>query len=107
MADQAAVSRNPATGEEIERFPFQTEAEVEQLLARADGAFRVWRAVPIAERAAAYDRLAAVLRRRADEVAPVITREMGKTLREARAEVEKCAATAAWYAEHGRAPARP
>ena len=103
MADQAAVSRNPATGEEIERFPFQTEAEVEQLLARADNAFRGWRAVPVAERAAVYDRLAAVLRRRVDEVAPVITREMGKTLREARAEIEKCAATAAWYAEHGPA----
>ncbi len=103
MADQAAVSRNPATGEEIERFPFQTEAEVEQLLARADNAFRGWRAVPVAERAAVYDRLAAVLRRRSDEVAPVITREMGKTLREARAEIEKCAATVAWYAEHGLA----
>ena len=103
MTDQAAVSRNPATGEEIERFPFQTEAEVEQLLARADNAFRGWRAVPVAERGGVYDRLAAVLRRRVDEVAPVITREMGKTLREARAEIEKCAATAAWYAEHGPA----
>ena len=103
MADQAAVSRNPATGEEIERFPFQTDAEVERLLGQAEDAFRTWRTVPLAERAAVYDRLAGVLRRRVDEVAPVITREMGKTLREARAEVEKCAATAAWYAEHGPA----
>ncbi len=103
MADQAAVSRNPATGEEIERFPFQTPAEVERLLAQAQDAFRAWRAVPLSERAAVYDRLAAVLRRRMDELAPTITREMGKTLREARAEVEKCAATAAWYAEHGPA----
>ncbi len=103
MADQAAVSRNPATGEEIERFPFQTPAEVERLLTQAEAAFRAWRAMPVAERAAVYDRLAGVLRRRVDEVAPVITREMGKTLREARAEVEKCAATAAWYAEHGPA----
>ena len=52
MADQAAVSRNPATGEEIERFPFQTEAEVERLLERAEDAFRTWRTVPLAERAA-------------------------------------------------------
>ncbi len=103
MADQAAVSRNPATGEEIERFPFQTDGEVDQLLDRAKAGFHTWRAVPVAERAAVYHRLAAALRGRADEAAATITREMGKTLREARAEVEKCAATAAWYAEHGPA----
>ena len=103
MTDQAAVSRNPATGEEIERFPFQTDGEVDRLLDRAEAGFRIWGTVPVAERAAVYHRLAAVLRERADEAAATITREMGKTLREARAEVEKCAATAAWYAEHGPA----
>ena len=51
MTDQAAVSRNPATGEEIERFPFQTEAEVEELLGQANDAFLAWRRVPVAERA--------------------------------------------------------
>ena len=103
MTDQAAVSRNPATGEEIERFPFQTDGEVDRLLDRAEAGFRIWGAVPVADRAAVYHRLAAVLRERADEAAATITQEMGKTLREARAEVEKCAATAAWYAEHGPA----
>ena len=103
MPDDAAISRNPATGEEIERFAFQTRDETEQLLARADAAFRAWRATPVEQRAAVYARLADTLRGRVDEVAPVITREMGKTLREARAEIEKCAATAAWYAEHGPA----
>lgn len=103
MADQAAISRNPATGIEIERFAYQTNDAVERLLAGADRAFRSWRATPIGKRAAIYGRLAGILRRRIDEVAPVITAEMGKTLREARAEVEKCAATAAWYAEHGPA----
>ncbi len=98
-----AVSRNPATGEVIERFAFQTPAEIEQALADADAAFRVWRATPIAERAEVYVRLAATLRARAAEIAPVITREMGKILRESHAEVEKCAATAEWYAEHGPA----
>ena len=98
MADQAAVSRNPATGEEIERFPFQTPAEVERLLTQAEAAFQAWRAVPVVERAAVYDRLAAVLRRRVDEVAPVITREMGKTLRAPRAAGEPGAAPAAWPA---------
>ena len=103
MPDQAAISRNPATGEEIERFAFQTANETERLLADADAAFRDWRATPVEQRASVYARLADILRDHVDEAAPVITREMGKTLREARAEIEKCAATAAWYAEHGPA----
>ena len=99
----AAISRNPATGEEIERFPFQTEAETEQLLTGAHSAYRTWRNTSITDRAKTYTNLAAILRRRAGELAPIITREMGKTLRESRAEVEKCAATTEWYAEHGPA----
>jgi len=103
IADHAAVSRNPATGEEIERFPFQSSAEIEQVLSSADAAFKIWRAQSVTERAAVYTRLAATLRARIDEIAPVITREMGKITKEARGEVEKCAATAEWYAEHGPA----
>ncbi len=98
-----AVSRDPATGEVIERFAFQGPGEVERLLAEADAAFRVWRDMPVGERARVYAGLAATLRARAGAIAATITREMGKPLAEARAEVEKCADTAAWYAEHGPA----
>lgn len=103
IADRSAVSRNPATGEEIERFPFQSPAEIEQVLSSADAAFRIWRVQPVADRASVYARLATTLRDRTDEIAAAITREMGKITREAHAEVEKCAATAEWYAEHGPA----
>ncbi len=98
-----AVSRNPATGAVIERFAFQGPGEIERLLADAQAAFRVWRDTPMDERARVYVRLAALLRARAGEIAPVITREMGKVLPESHAEVEKCAATAEWYAQHGPA----
>jgi len=43
---------DPATGEVIEKFPFATDAEVEQALASAASAFGEWRVRPIAERAA-------------------------------------------------------
>ncbi len=98
-----AVSRNPATGAVIERFAFQGPEAVERLLADADDAFRAWRDMPVEARAAVYAGLAATLRARAEEIAPVITAEMGKVLAESRAEVEKCAATAEWYARHGPA----
>lgn len=98
-----AVSRNPATGEVIERFPYQSHAEVEQMLSEGHAAQVTWRAMPIGQRAEVYVRLAEILRSRSDEIAPVITREMGKISSEARAEVEKCAATAEWYAANGPA----
>ena len=98
-----ATSRNPATGELIATYPFQTQSEVEQLLDANGAAFRLWRATPMAERVLAYRRLAATLRERSESFAALITAEMGKTLGAARREVEKCAATIEWIADNGPA----
>ena len=98
-----ATSRNPATGELIGTYSFQTPGEVEQLLDANAAAFRLWRATPMRERVAAYRRLATILRERSESLAMLITAEMGKTLVSARAEVEKCAGTVEWVAEHGPA----
>ncbi|OWY27381.1 NAD-dependent succinate-semialdehyde dehydrogenase [Herbaspirillum robiniae] len=98
-----ATSRNPATGELIATYPFQTPAEVERLLQDNASAQRLWRATPMAQRVAAYRRLSATLRERAGELAALITAEMGKTIGAARAEVEKCAATLDWIADQGPA----
>jgi succinate-semialdehyde dehydrogenase len=99
----AATSRNPATGELIATYPFQTPTEVEQLLDVNAAAFRLWRATPMRERVTTYRRLSAILRERAEIFAALITAEMGKTLVSARAEVEKCAATIDWIADNGPA----
>ncbi len=98
-----AVSRNPATAAFIERFPFQTKTEIEALLCGAHTAYETWREVPTHERAILYSRFSEVLLARKDRIAPVITAEMGKILKDAVGEVEKCAATAQWFAEHGPA----
>lgn len=98
-----ATSRNPATGELIATYPFQTQSDVEQLLDVNAAAFRLWRATPMAERVSAYRRLAAILRERSEPFAALITAEMGKTLAAARGEVEKCAATIEWIADNGPA----
>lgn len=96
-----ATSRNPATGELIATYPFQTQTDVEQLLDVNAAAFRLWRATPMGERVAAYRRLADTLRERSESFAALITAEMGKTLAAARGEVEKCAATIEWIADNG------
>jgi succinate-semialdehyde dehydrogenase len=98
-----ATSRNPATGELIATYPFQTAPEVERMLDANAAAFRLWRATPMRERVAAYRRLSAILRQRAEPLAAILTAEMGKTIAAARAEVEKCAATIDWLAENGPA----
>ena len=98
-----ATSRNPATGELIATYPFQTQTDVEQLLDVNAAAFRLWRATPMRERVSAYRRLADTLRERSESFAALITAEMGKTLAAARGEVEKCAATIEWIADNGPA----
>lgn len=99
----SAISRNPATGELVATYAFQTPDEVERMLEDNAAAYRLWRATPMTERVAAYRRLSATLRDRSEALAALITAEMGKTLAAARAEVEKCAATIDWIAEHGPA----
>ena len=99
-ASPQAISRNPATGDVIERFPFQAGTEIESLLGEARAAFERWRGMSVADRAVIYDRFSDALLLQEDRIAPVITAEMGKILTESRAEVRKCAATAKWFAEH-------
>ncbi len=101
--DTAAISRNPATGELIATYPFQTAGEIERLLDANRAAFERWRAMTAEDRASRYARLAGTLLDRSESLALLATCEMGKTIGEARAEVEKCAATIAWIGEHGPA----
>jgi succinate-semialdehyde dehydrogenase/glutarate-semialdehyde dehydrogenase len=85
------VTRSPATGEELRRYPAHDEAGVEQALAAADAASRGWRRTPLQERLELLRAVGKVLTERRAEYAALITAEMGKPLAEARAEVDKCA----------------
>jgi len=92
---------NPATEEVIAEFQADSVAEIDQKLQRAHDAFRMWRDVPIAERAAAVRKVGAQLRESAPQLAALITSEMGKTLAEAEAEIEKSAGNCDYYADNG------
>lgn len=74
-----ALSVNPATGETIAAYPWATKEEVEQAIARADAGFRQWRSESVARRAQKLRDLGAALRHRAEEMARMMSREMGKT----------------------------
>lgn len=92
---------DPATGEVIEKFPFATDAEVDQALAAAADAFAQWRKRPVAERAAIVKRIAELFTERAADLAALITREMGKRPAQAVGEAEFCTAIFDYYADNG------
>ena len=96
-----ATTFNPATGRELKNYPFQNAAGIDASLNRAADGFRRWRDTPPADRAAMLSRLAGVLRDDAEDLARLITLEMGKPITQARAEIQKCAVLCDWYAENG------
>ncbi len=98
-----ALSINPANGETLSTWPWATATEVEHALAQTDAAFRQWRCVPVAARAQKLRDLGDALRNRGEEMARMITREMGKPIAQARGEVAKSAGLCDWYADHGPA----
>ena len=101
-----ALSVNPATGETIAAYPWATPEEVERAISQSDSGYRQWRCERVSHRAQKLRDLGAALRNRAEELAQTISREMGKPILQARAEVAKSAGLCDWYAEHGPAMLR-
>lgn len=96
----AISSINPATGETLREFTELTPAEIEQQLAAAAQAFREQRRRPLGERAALVEKAAELLENEVEELARIITLEMGKPIEAARSEVRKCASGCRYYAEN-------
>ena len=94
---------DPSSGETLATYEEHGRDAIDAALERATAAFERWRATSVAERAQALQSLARALRSRKGELATLATREMGKTIAEAEAEVEKCALGCDYYAEHGPA----
>jgi succinate-semialdehyde dehydrogenase/glutarate-semialdehyde dehydrogenase len=92
---------NPATGETVKTFTPATDAEVDAAIARAYERFLDYRnSTTFAQRAQWANATADLLEAEADDVAAMMTLEMGKTLKSAKAEVLKCAKGFRYYAEH-------
>jgi succinate-semialdehyde dehydrogenase / glutarate-semialdehyde dehydrogenase len=96
----AIASINPATGEKLKEFSPLTETEIEKRLERAEHAFAHHRREPFSKRAQLMMATASLLEQEKTEFARTITLEMGKLLRAAVEEVEKCARGCRYYAEN-------
>ncbi len=96
-------SRNPSTNQLLSSYPVMSEDEVGAVLDRSESSAKRWAVVPVAARARLLENVASILDSGKDTFALLMTREMGKPIREARAEVEKCAWVCRYYAENGAA----
>ena len=98
-----ALSRNPATGEILARYPLQNSDEIEKTLAESASAYAAWQRSNMSDRVHVLRQLGEQIRLREQDLSRMITLEMGKPIAQARAEVLKCANLCDWYAEHGPA----
>ena len=97
---------NPATGTVEKQFPTATDNEIATAIGRSDAAYRSWSTTPPADRAALLHRVADAYAKQTDELAAIITREMGKTTAEAVGEIEFVVEIYRYYADQGPDPAR-
>ena len=109
MTEQAELTRpkssqiqaiDPATGQPGKSYDETTVDEAHAAASAAHEAFLKWRRTSFAERAAIVRKAGEILRARKDELSRLMTEEMGKTLSDGRAEVEKCASNCDWFADH-------
>jgi succinate-semialdehyde dehydrogenase/glutarate-semialdehyde dehydrogenase len=96
----AIATINPATGETVKTYDDMSEEDVERCLAAAAAAHAGYRLTSFEERAGWMRQAADILDAEQDQIAAMMTTEMGKTLSAAKQEVAKCAATCRYYAEH-------
>jgi succinate-semialdehyde dehydrogenase/glutarate-semialdehyde dehydrogenase len=94
------VTINPATGEKLASYPAMTSEQIDAVLDVAAAAQTDWAAEDFKVRGEVLRAAATVLRERDAKLALLVTREMGKPLAEALAEVHKCATGLEFYADH-------
>jgi succinate-semialdehyde dehydrogenase/glutarate-semialdehyde dehydrogenase len=94
------TSIDPTTGKVLGTFEPLSESQIEAKVCRAARTFPWFRKLRFAERAAMMNRAADLLDAEKDALARIMTEEMGKTLRSAVGEAEKCAWACRYYAEN-------
>src|SRR5207253_2977586 len=99
----AIASINPATLETLRTFDADDAAAVERKLAAADRAFALYKKTSAAERSRWLRRAADILDVEKRRFAELAVREMGKPIRQAVSEIEKCAWACRYYADNAAA----
>ncbi len=94
------VSTNPYTSKTIRTFEEYSDEKMNELLLHSGDAFEKWKRTTFEDRSALMTKVAGLLKSNLKEYAHAITSEMGKPVKESRAEVEKCAWVCEYYAKN-------
>jgi acyl-CoA reductase-like NAD-dependent aldehyde dehydrogenase len=100
MSDRIIKTINPATGKVIATYDIMSSEEIHTRVHNAKSAQKNWKNLDISERSAYIRSLGRVLRKNKNEYSQLITEEMGKPIRQAIAEIEKCVWLCDYYSEH-------
>lgn len=98
----AYTSMNPATGELLAQFDESTEAEAVDAIRRSSQAYSAWKARTLSTRSDALRRVADLYVQNREELAQLVTLEMGKPISQARAEIDLAASIFGFYSEHAQ-----
>jgi len=93
-------SINPENGELIKIYPEMTEDETSEILEKTECEFYRWKGFSFDRRSRLMHKAAELMLKQKEKYAELVTIEMGKTIAQARAEIEKCALVCEYYAEH-------
>jgi acyl-CoA reductase-like NAD-dependent aldehyde dehydrogenase len=99
MAATIIETVNPTTGKVIAKYQNMTEEEIHEKVSNARLALQTWKNLDIGERCSVTRNLGRVMRKNKESYAKLITEEMGKPIRQATAEIEKCAWLCDYYSE--------
>ena len=94
---------NPATGEKLDHYHLMSADDAEQAITRSQEAYLNWRRTSFAARADLLNNLADLMEARVDDLANLMTKEMGKVTAQGKQEVQLCAQICRYTAEHGAA----
>jgi succinate-semialdehyde dehydrogenase/glutarate-semialdehyde dehydrogenase len=107
-AERAVLrSVNPYNGQTLHTVPEMTEEEIDGAISKACERFKAWRHVAFSQRAASLRRAAVLSREHLEELARLMSLEMGKLITEGRKEVEICARIFDYYADRGEELLQP
>lgn len=93
-------SINPYTNQTIKETEEYSDETIDKLLIESSRAFEEWKTTSFRHRSSLMEKAAGLLRKNIDSFAGSITSEMGKPVKESRAEVEKCAWVCEYYAQN-------
>ena len=94
-------SVNPYNGEVLKTYEEMTPDAVDAAIGKADASYREWRETSYEHRAEILRKVAKLLRERRDELAKIMTLEMGKKIGDSLPEIDLCATIFDYYADEG------